>query len=46
MRFAAAMMRSMQEVDYDQFELQTVPDFKLRVGVCTGKWVVSYLIEI
>ena len=41
MRFAAAMMRSMKEVDYDQFELSSVPDFKLRVGVCTGKVIAG-----
>ena len=35
------MMRSMQEVDYDQFELSSVPDFKLRVGLSTGKVIAG-----
>ena len=35
------MMRSMQEVDYNQFQLAKVPDFKLRVGVSTGKVIAG-----
>jgi len=40
-RFAAAMMRSMQDVDYEQFQLTHIPDFKLRTGVCSGKVIAG-----
>ena len=40
-KFAAAMMRSLQEMDYDKFELQSVPDFKLRIGLCAGKVIAG-----
>ena len=40
-KFAAAMMRSLQEMDYEKFELQSVPDFKLRIGLCAGKVIAG-----
>ena len=40
-KFAASMMRSLQEMDYDKFELQSVPDFKLRIGICAGKVIAG-----
>merc|ERR1719347_2573964 len=35
------MMRSLQEMDYEKFELQSVPDFKLRIGLCAGKVIAG-----
>merc|ERR1719450_1533607 len=40
-KFAAAMIRSLQEMDYEKFELQSVPDFKLRIGLCAGKVIAG-----
>ena len=40
-RFAAAMMRSIEDVDYTKFELSSPPDFKLRVGISTGKVIAG-----
>ena len=31
-KFAAAMMRELRDIDYDAFGLATKPDFKLRIG--------------
>ena len=40
-RFSAAMMRSIEKVDYTQFNLSSPPDFKLRVGISTGKVIAG-----
>ena len=40
-KFAAAMMRSLEEMDYEKFELNSVPDFKLRIGICAGKVIAG-----
>ena len=40
-RFAAEMMQKVRDMDYDEFQLSKKPDFKLRVGVCTGKVIAG-----
>ena len=40
-RFSAAMMRSIEDVDYTKFQLSSPPDFKLRVGISTGKVIAG-----
>ena len=40
-RFAAEMMKKVREMNYDEFQLSKKPDFKLRVGVCTGKVIAG-----
>ena len=40
-RFSAAMMRSIEDVDYTKFDLSSPPDFKLRVGISTGKVIAG-----
>ena len=40
-RFAAEMMKKVRDMDYDEFQLSKKPDFKLRVGVCTGKVIAG-----
>ena len=39
--FAAEMMKKVREMNYDEFQLSKKPDFKLRVGVCTGKVIAG-----
>ena len=40
-RFAAEMMQKVQAMNYDAFQLSKKPDFKLRVGICTGKVIAG-----
>jgi len=40
-KYAAAMMRSLKEMDYDKFDLRKRPDFQLRVGISTGKVIAG-----
>ena len=40
-RFSAAMMRSIADVDYTKFQLSSPPDFKLRTGISTGKVIAG-----
>ena len=35
------MMKKVREMNYDEFQLSKKPDFKLRVGVCTGKVIAG-----
>ena len=41
MRFAAEMMKCVRDMDYAEFQLARAPDFKLRVGVSTGKVIAG-----
>ena len=40
-RFAAEMMKCVRDMDYAEFQLARAPDFKLRVGVSTGKVIAG-----
>jgi len=40
-KFAASMMRSLKEMDYEKFELNSVPNFQLRIGICAGKVIAG-----
>ena len=40
-RYAAAMMRSLSEMDYSKFSLAATPQFQLRVGLCAGELVAG-----
>merc|ERR1719397_899323 len=40
-KYAAAMMRSLKEMDYDKFDLKKRPDFQLRIGISTGKVIAG-----